>query len=136
MVTVASIASIGLAAAGPAFAKGDIWVTAAPHSVHVGQTVHVHAAGVYGDGMEIEENPYQRACIQQRLTPSGPWHTVKCGKVINHATSEAEAKADANVKALRHGTVQFRGILYGAKNPHVKHPAPIKTSEIATVRVN
>ncbi|MFH9426330.1 hypothetical protein [Streptomyces sp. NPDC017529] len=132
---MAGIASAGLAAAGPAFAKGGIWVSAAPHSVRVGQTIHVNAAGHYGDGVEVEKYQYQRACIQQRLTPSGPWHTVKCGKVINHASWEVGVKADANVKALRHGTVQFRGVLYGAESPHVKHPAPVTTSEVATVRV-
>ncbi|WP_407284968.1 hypothetical protein [Streptomyces sp. BP-8] len=135
MVTLASVASIGLAAAGPAFAKGGIWVTAAPHSVRVGQAVHVNAGGYYGDGIEIEANPYQRACIQQRLTTSGPWHTVKCGKVVDALSSGAGAKVDANVKALRHGTVQFRGVLYGATNPYAKHPTPLTTSEVATVRV-
>ncbi|AOP48484.1 hypothetical protein [Streptomyces lydicus] len=125
---VAVIGALGLAsvtlAAGPAFAKGGVDITAPP-TAQVGKTFTVAAHG------DDDAAGYLRLCLEGRS--GGPaWHRVTCGAVVPTGT---EAQATAQVKAAQRGALEYRAIVYGLTSPTDRNPVRERTSAPVTVDV-
>ncbi|MFF8369934.1 hypothetical protein ACF05W_13925 [Streptomyces lydicus] len=125
---VAVIGALGLAsvtlAAGPAFAKGGVDITA-PHTAHVGKTFTVTARG------NDDASSYLRICLEGR-GGGQTWHRVTCGAVVDTGT---DAQATAHVKAAKSGVLQYRAVVYGLLSPADGHPVRQRTSGPVTVDV-
>ncbi|MEU8972806.1 hypothetical protein AB0D11_26640 [Streptomyces monashensis] len=122
---VVAVGALGAAAAvlavTPAFAKGDVVLTASPGTVRAGHTVHVSGHG----GSDAVR--YAKLCAQERAGTRGAWHTVACGRIVE--IGGHDAKVDVNIKVTHRGVVQFRGVLYGVDGLRGGHPhADISTS--------
>ncbi|MGP8303662.1 hypothetical protein ACTPOK_38275 [Streptomyces inhibens] len=125
---VAVIGALGLAsvtlAAGPAFAKGSVDITA-PHTAHVGKTFTVTAHG------NDDAASYLRLCLEGR-SGGQAWHRVTCGAVVATGT---DAQATARVEAESSGVLEYRAVVYGLTSPNDSHPVRERTSGPATVDV-
>ncbi|MFD4397801.1 hypothetical protein [Kitasatospora sp. NPDC058478] len=124
----AVIGALGLAsvalAAGPAFAKGDVEITA-PHTARVGTTFTVTGHG------DDDGAAYLQVCLEGRSSGS-TWERMTCGTVVETGT---EAEAVAHVKAAHSGALEYRAALFGLTGPDDHHPVRERTSEPVTVEV-
>ncbi|KIZ16008.1 hypothetical protein [Streptomyces natalensis] len=125
---VAVIGALGLAsvtlAAGPAFAKGGVEITA-PHTARVGKTFTVAAHG------DDDAAGYLRVCLEGRSAGTA-WHRVTCGAVVD---TGAEARVTAHIKTAHRGVLHYRAVLYGLTGPHDRHPVRERASDLAKVNV-
>ncbi|MFI0716483.1 hypothetical protein ACH4SK_39035 [Streptomyces inhibens] len=125
---VTVIGTLGLAsvtlAAGPAFAKGSVDITA-PHTAHVGKTFTVTAHG------NDDAASYLRICLEGR-SGGQAWHQMTCGAVVSTGT---DAQATAHVKARHSSVLEYRAVVYGLTSPNDRHPVRERTSGLATVNV-
>ncbi|MFE3882131.1 hypothetical protein ACFXPQ_04280 [Streptomyces lydicus] len=123
---VAAIGALGLAsvalAAGPAFAKGGVDITA-PSSVKVGKTITVKAHG--GDD---SAGFLHQLCLEENGFGEG-WHQENCSAAV-----AGDAHLTAHGTSAR-GDLRFRAVLYGLTSPHDKHPVRLHTSDVVTVHV-
>ncbi|MFI0218070.1 hypothetical protein [Streptomyces lydicus] len=117
----AVIGALGLAsvalAAGPAFAKGGVDITA-PHTAQVGKTFTVTAQG------NDDAAGYLRICLERR-SGGQAWHRVTCGAVVDTGT---DARATAHVKAAHRGVLEYRAVVYGLTSPNDSQPVRERTS--------
>ncbi|MEU6477302.1 hypothetical protein ABZ858_10490 [Streptomyces sp. NPDC047017] len=117
------VASVALAAV-PAFAKGDVTVTA-PHTAQVGKTFTVTAHG------DDDAADYLRVCLEGR-TGTQAWRQLTCGAVVDRS---GDAQATTHVKAASKGALQYRAVAYGLLTKDDKHPVRERTSSTVTVTV-
>ncbi|MEV5937533.1 hypothetical protein [Streptomyces sp. NPDC051994] len=125
---MAVIGALGLTAvtlaAGPAFAKGSVKITA-PQTAHVGRTFAVTAHG------DEDAASYLQICLEGRS--SGPaWHQVTCGAVV---AAGSDAHVTAHVKAAHSGGQEYRAVVYGLTAPGDRRPMRERTSGVAKVAV-
>ncbi|MEU7061862.1 hypothetical protein [Streptomyces sp. NPDC046197] len=116
------LASVALAAV-PAFAKGDVSITA-PHTAHVGKTITVAA---YGD--DDSAGYLHQLCLEER-TGKQPWHQENCSTPV-----KGDARVTARGSAAHRGDLQFRAVLYGLTSKHDHHPVLLHASTVVTVRI-
>ncbi len=123
----AMVGALGLAAvtlaAGPAFAKGNVDITA-PHTAKVGKTITVSAHG--GDD---SAGYLHQLCLEENGFGEG-WHQENCSAAV-----KGDAKVTARGTAARRGDLQFRAVLYGLTSTHDQHPVRLHASEVVTVQV-
>ncbi|GCD40601.1 hypothetical protein [Streptomyces paromomycinus] len=117
------LASVGLAA-GPAFAKGDVEITAPP-AAQVGKTFTVTAHG------NDDASSYLQVCLENRGGGQA-WHRLACGAVVERGD---DAQVTAHVKATHSGARQYRAVVYGLLSPADRHPVRQRTSGPTTVNV-
>ncbi|MFH8340860.1 hypothetical protein [Streptomyces sp. AM6-12] len=126
-VRAAVIGALGLAsvtlAAVPAFAKGDVEITA-PRTAHVGKAFTIKA-----DGDDDSAGFLHQLCLQERSGKQA-WHQETCSAAV-----EEGARVTAHGSAAHRGDLQFRAVLYGLKNKHDHHPTRLHTSTVATVHI-
>ena len=124
---VAAIGALGLAsvalAAGPAFAKGSVDITA-PHTAQVGKTITIKAHG--GDD---SAGYLHQLCLEENGFGEG-WHQENCSAAV-----KGDARVTAHGTSARRGNLQFRAVLYGLTSAHDQHPVRLHASDVATVRV-
>jgi len=123
-VVVAGVGVVALAA-GPAYAKGDISVSA-PRTAVVGKAFKVSARG------DDDAARYLRICVEVK-NGTKVWRQVGCGAVVRRGGPEG--RAAVSVKAVRRGGVQVRGVMWGLKSVHDRHPVRWRTSGVVSVRV-
>ncbi|MEU4205242.1 hypothetical protein AB0B15_23405 [Streptomyces sp. NPDC045456] len=125
---VAVIGALGLAsvalAAGPAFAKGGVEITAPP-TAQVGKTFTVTAHG------DDDASSYLRVCLENRSGGSA-WHRLTCGAVVERGY---DARVAAHVEAAHSGAQQYRAVVYGLLSPADHNPVRQRTSSPTTVDV-
>ncbi|MFE9455163.1 hypothetical protein [Streptomyces sp. NPDC006739] len=123
----AAIGALGLAsvalAAVPAFAKGDVGITA-PRTAHVGKTFTITA---HGD--DDSASYLHQLCLEER-TGTQPWHQENCTTPVKH-----DARLTAHGSAAHRGDLQFRAVLYGLTSKHDHHPVRLHASNTVTVHV-
>ncbi|MFB7136280.1 hypothetical protein ACFCZY_32415 [Streptomyces sp. NPDC056237] len=124
---VAVIGALGLTsvtlAAGPAFAKGSVDITA-PRTAHVGKTITVKAHG--GDD---SASYLHQLCLEEKGFGEG-WHQENCSAAV-----EGEARVTAHGTSARRGNLEFRAVLYGLTSPHDQKPVRLQASDVVTVHV-
>ncbi|MCK7626487.1 hypothetical protein MUU72_25860 [Streptomyces sp. RS10V-4] len=124
---LAVVGALGLAAvtlaAGPAFAKGTVDITAPP-TAQVGKTIAVTAHG--GDD---SAGFLHQLCVEENGFGEG-WHQETCS-----AVGKGEVRVTAQGTAARRGDLQFRAVLYGLTSAHDQHPVRLHASDVATVHV-
>lgn len=124
---VAVIGALGLAsvtlAAGPAFAKGGVDITA-PRTAHVGKTITVKAHG--GDD---SAGYLHQLCLEEKGFGEG-WHQENCSAAV-----EGDAQVTAHGTSARRGNLEFRAVLYGLTSPHDQNPVRLQASDVVTVHV-
>ncbi|MFB7504816.1 hypothetical protein [Streptomyces broussonetiae] len=124
---VAVIGALGLAAvtlaAVPAFAKGDVDITA-PHTAHVGKTITVTA---HGD--DDSAGYLHQLCLEEKGFGEG-WHQEACSAAV-----KGDARVTAHGKAAHRGNLEFRAVLYGLTSKHDHHPVRLHASDVVTVHV-
>ncbi|MFG2833115.1 hypothetical protein ACGFWI_37685 [Streptomyces sp. NPDC048434] len=124
---VAAIGALGLAsvalAAGPAFAKGSVDITA-PHTAQVGKTITVKAHG--GDD---SAGYLHQLCLEENGFGEG-WHQENCSAAV-----KGDARVTAHGTSARRGNLQFRAVLYGLTSTHDHHPVRLNASDVVTVHV-
>ncbi|MFC9228836.1 hypothetical protein ACFTZI_07675, partial [Streptomyces decoyicus] len=117
---VAVIGALGLAsvalAAGPAFAKGSVDITA-PRTADVGKTITVKAHG--GDD---SAGYLHQLCLEENGFGEG-WHQENCSAVV-----EGDAQVTAHGTSARRGDLKFRAVLYGLTSPHDQKPVRLHAS--------
>lgn len=98
-LVASSLLAVGLAVAtaAPAFAKSSIELRTTPHSVVLGERIHLDAFGVSDD---FGGDPI-RLCVDERVG-NGAWRVVGCG---------AEGTYRTAVRASRIGVTDFRAQL-------------------------
>lgn len=116
------LASVGLAA-GPAFAKGGVDITA-PRTAQVGKTITVKA---HGD--DDSAGSLHQLCLEEKGFGQG-WHQENCSAVV-----EGEARVTAHGTSARRGNLEFRAVLYGLTGPHDQNPVRLHASDVVTVQV-
>ncbi|MFE9455148.1 hypothetical protein [Streptomyces sp. NPDC006739] len=116
------LASVALAAV-PAFAKGDVSITA-PHTAHVGKTITVAA---HGD--DDSAGYLHQLCLEER-TGKQPWHQENCSTPV-----KGDARVTARGLAAHRGDLQFRAVLYGLTSKHDQHPVVLHACNVVTVHV-
>ncbi|MEU6175529.1 hypothetical protein ABZ832_26925 [Streptantibioticus parmotrematis] len=125
---LAVVGALGLAAvtaaAVPAFAKGDLALTA-PHTAKVGQTYTVSAHG------DDDAATYLRTCLDSR-TGKQAWHQVSCGSAVRTGT---DATDTAHIKASHKGAQQYRARVLGLTSKTDHHPVVERTSSTTTVTI-
>ncbi|TXC99494.1 hypothetical protein [Streptomyces sp. ISID311] len=123
----AVIGALGLAsvtlAAGPAFAKGGVDITA-PRTAHVGKTITVKA-----HGSDDSAGYLHQVCLEEKGFGQG-WHQENCSAVVR-----GEARVTAHGTSARRGNLQFRAVLYGLTGPHDQNPVRLHASDVVTVHV-
>ncbi|WP_344579317.1 hypothetical protein [Streptomyces lunalinharesii] len=123
----AVVGALGLAAvtlaAGPAFAKGTVDITA-PGTAKVGKTITVKAHG--GDD---SAGYLHQLCLEENGFGEG-WHQETCSAVV-----KGDAQATAQGTSARRGNLQFRAVLYGLTSAHDQHPVRLHGSDVVTVHV-
>ncbi|MFE2380688.1 hypothetical protein [Streptomyces misionensis] len=126
-VRAAVIGALGLAAvtlaAVPAFAKGDVDITA-PRTAHVGKTFTITA---HGD--DDSAGYLHQLCLEERAGKQ-PWHQENCT-----TAAKAGARLTSHGSAAHRGDLQFRAVLYGLKGKHDRHPVRLHASDVVTVHV-
>ncbi|MER8089890.1 hypothetical protein ABTZ57_33520 [Streptomyces sp. NPDC094048] len=124
---VVVIGALGLAsvalAAGPAFAKGSVDITA-PRTAHVGKTITVKAHG--GDD---SAGYLHQLCLEEKGFGEG-WHQENCSAAVG-----GEARVTARGTSARRGDLGFRAVLYGLTGPHDQNPVRLHASDVVTVHV-
>ncbi|WP_327228558.1 hypothetical protein OG301_00485 [Streptomyces platensis] len=124
---VAVVGALGLAsvtlAAGPAFAKGGVDITA-PRTAHVGTTIRVTAHG--GDD---SAGYLHQLCLEEKGFGQG-WHQENCSAAV-----KGDARLTAHGTSARRGDLQFRAVLYGLTSPHDQNPVRLHASDVVTVHV-
>ncbi|MEU3989780.1 hypothetical protein AB0F24_15635 [Streptomyces platensis] len=124
---VAVVGALGLAsvtlAAGPAFAKGGVDITA-PRTAQVGTTIRVTAHG--GDG---SAGYLHQLCLEEKGFGQG-WHQENCSAAV-----KGDARLTAHGTSARRGDLQFRAVLYGLTSPHDQNPVRLHASDVVTVHV-
>ncbi|MEW9515945.1 hypothetical protein [Streptomyces tubercidicus] len=124
---VAVIGALGLAsvalAAGPAFAKGGVDITA-PHTAQVGKTITIKAHG--GDD---SAGFLHQLCLEEKGFGQG-WHQENCSAAV-----KGDAQVTAHGTSARRGDLQFRAVLYGLTGPHDQNPVRLHASDVVTVHV-
>ncbi|MEU8994712.1 hypothetical protein ACGFSD_28575 [Streptomyces caniferus] len=124
---VAVIGALGLAsvtlAAGPAFAKSNVDITA-PRTAQVGKTITVKAQG--GDD---SAGWLHQLCLEEKGFGEG-WHQENCSSAV-----EGDAQVTAHGTSARRGDLQFRAVLYGLTSAHDQHPVRLNASDVVTVHV-
>ncbi|CCB75954.1 exported protein of unknown function [Streptantibioticus cattleyicolor NRRL 8057 = DSM 46488] len=124
---VAVLGALGLAsvalAAGPAFAKGTVDITA-PHTAHVGKTITVKA-----QGNDDSAGFLHQLCIEENGFGEG-WHQESCS-----TPAKGAAKVTAHGTSARRGDLKFRAVLYGLTSKKDHHPKRLHASDVVTVRV-
>lgn len=123
----AVIGALGLTlvtlAAGPAFAKGSVDITA-PNTAPVGKTITVKA-----DGNDDSAGYLHQLCLEENGFGQG-WHQENCSPVVN-----GEARVTGQGTSARRGDLKFRAVLYGLTSPHDQHPVRLHASDVVTVQV-
>ncbi|MGW7579259.1 hypothetical protein [Streptomyces sp. NPDC054765] len=124
---MAAIGALGLAsvalAAGPAFAKGSVDITA-PHTAQVGKTITVKAHG--GDD---SAGYLHQLCVEENGFGQG-WHQENCSAPV-----KGDAQVTSQGTSARRGNLQFRAVLYGLTSPHDQKPVRLHASDVVTVQV-
>ncbi|MEW2439474.1 hypothetical protein AB0952_35925 [Streptomyces caniferus] len=124
---VAVIGALGLAsvtlAAGPAFAKSNVDITA-PRTAQVGKTITVKAQG--GDD---SAGWLHQLCLEEKGFGEG-WHQENCSSAV-----EGDAQVTAHGTSARRGDLQFRAVLYGLTSAHDQDPVRLNASDVVTVHV-
>lgn len=116
------VAAVTLAAV-PAFAKGDVDITA-PQTAHVGKTITVTA---HGD--DDSAGYLHQLCLEENGYGEG-WHQETCSTPVT-----ADAQVTAHGTAARRGDLEFRAVLYGLTSAHDQHPVRLHASDVVTVHV-
>ncbi|MEV7130026.1 hypothetical protein [Streptomyces sp. NPDC093260] len=122
VVGALGLASVALAAV-PAFAKGDVDVTA-PRTAHVGKTFTITA-----HGNDDSAGYLHQLCLEER-SGKQPWHQENCS-----TPARGEARVTAHGSAAHRGDLQFRAVLYGLTSKHDHHPRRLHASDVVTVHV-
>ncbi|WP_336049098.1 hypothetical protein [Streptomyces sp. CA2R101] len=124
---VAVIGALGLASvaltAGPAFAKGDVDITA-PRTAQVGKTITVKA---HGD--DDSAGFLHQLCLEENGFGEG-WHQETCSPVV-----DGDARVTAHGTSARRGDLKFRAVLYGLTSAHDQKPVRLHASDVVTVHV-
>ncbi|MEW2295609.1 hypothetical protein ABZ719_23365 [Streptomyces sp. NPDC006743] len=124
---MAVIGALGLAsvtlAAVPAFAKGDVDVTA-PRTAHVGKTITVTA-----QGDDDSAGFLHQLCLEENGFGEG-WHQENCS-----AVHDGDVRVTAHGTSARRGDLKFRAVLYGLTSKHDQHPKRLHASDVVTVHV-
>ncbi|MFJ2738227.1 hypothetical protein ACIO3O_01015 [Streptomyces sp. NPDC087440] len=124
---MALIGALGLAsvtlAAGPAFAKGTVEITA-PDTAHVGKTITVTAHG--GDD---SSGFLHQLCLEENGFGQG-WHQETCSPI-----ARGDVRVTATGTSARRGDLRFRAVLYGLTSRHDQHPVRLHASNVVTVHV-
>ncbi|WP_432145630.1 hypothetical protein [Streptomyces sp. bgisy084] len=124
---VAVVGALGLAtvalAAGPAFAKGGVEITA-PRTAQVGKTITVKAHG--GDD---SAGFLHQLCVEEKGFGQG-WHQENCSAVV-----EGDARVTTQGTSARRGNLEFRAVLYGLTSSHDQNPVRLHASDVVTVQV-
>lgn len=124
---VAVIGALGLAsvtlAAGPAFAKGSVDITA-PGTAHAGKTITVKA---HGD--DDSAGYLHQLCLEENGFGQG-WHQEHCSAAV-----KGDARVTAQGRSARRGNLKFRAVLYGLTSPHDQNPVRLQASDVVTVHV-
>ncbi|MFE2159967.1 hypothetical protein ACFW9M_19395 [Streptomyces lydicus] len=116
------VASVALAA-GPAFAKGGVDITA-PRTVQVGKTITVKA-----QGDDDSAGYLHQLCLEESGFGQG-WHQESCSAAV-----EGDARVTAHGTSARRGDLKFRAVLYGLTSPHDHNPVRLHASDVVTVHV-
>lgn len=116
------VAAVTLAAV-PAFAKGDVDITA-PHTAQVGKAITVTA---HAD--DDSAGYLHQLCLEEKGYGEG-WHQENCSAPV-----EADARVTAHGTAARRGDLEFRAVLYGLTSAHDQHPVRLHASDVVTVHV-
>jgi hypothetical protein len=110
-------------AAGPAFAKGSMGITA-PRTAHVAGTITVTA-----HASDDSAGYLHQLCLEENAFGEG-WHQRNCSVVTGGNT-----RVTARGTAARSGDLRFRAVLYGLTGRRDHHRVRLHTSAVMTVRV-